>query len=231
MMKKLFLLTVVIAIAFAAQTASAGAIAVANAGFESYSGGGDPTWQNPVDSWSFASNEGGFAASRGEGTGNYPTGGAPEGNLYLNIYKNTWIWQMTAADLKTTGVYSLSYEVSDSNSDDGTWVSIAIYAGEQWGAGTNQVSTAFYLKTMDTDLSDKEFHTASMTWDTEDAANTAFVAANAGDSIWVRITAGPYLGNPSAWFYVDDVQLSWTPEPATIALLGLGGLLLRRKRR
>ena len=230
-MKKLFLLTVVIAIAFAAQTASAGPIAIANSGFESHSGG-DPTWQNPVDTWSFASNEAGHAASRGETGGPYPSS-VPEGNMYLNIYKNTWIWQMTAADLKTTGVYDLSYEVSDGNSATNTWVSVAIYAGEQWGAGTNQVEAMFYLKATDTDavLNDKEFHTYSFSWDTEDAANTAFVAANAGDSIWVRITAGPYTANPAAWFYFDDIQLSWTPEPATIALLGLGGLLLRRKRR
>ena len=58
-------------------------IDINNGGFESYSDG-DPTWQSPVDVWSFGSNEGGHAASRGEDSGDhasYPDGGATEGNL------------------------------------------------------------------------------------------------------------------------------------------------------
>jgi len=40
-----------------------------------------------------------------------------------------------------------------------------------------------------------------------------------------RKNKNPYTG------LMDEVKLSWIPEPATLALLGIGGLLLRRKRR
>jgi hypothetical protein len=41
---------------------------------------------------------------------------------------------------------------------------------------------------------------------------------------------GTSAGYDAAWFGVDNVDVSVVPEPATMVLLGLGGLLLRRRR-
>jgi hypothetical protein len=42
-----------------------------------------------------------------------------------------------------------------------------------------------------------------------------------------------YFYNPTTFAYIDDILVTWVPEPVTMALLTLGGLgvLIRRKRR
>ena len=52
--------------------------------------------------------------------------------------------------------------------------------------------------------------------------------ANVGDEIFLRFNNYLPVAGADPWPVLDDVQI--VPEPATLALLGLGGLLLRRKR-
>jgi hypothetical protein len=60
---------------------------------------------------------------------------------------------------------------------------------------------------------------------------SAYKAAQSGTPSWIKIILGTQASGWSTMgnYYIDNVRL--TPEPATMALFGLGGLALLRRRR
>ena len=48
---------------------------------------------------------------------------------------------------------------------------------------------------------------------------------------WYQLSGGNYFHNDSVNAYLDDVSVVLSPEPASLALLGLGGLAMLKRRR
>ena len=85
-----------------------------------------------------------------------------------------------------------------------------------WSGGTSTPGDVWSGNIVNTGMVTWTEHT--LTLDT--ATTTGAVGAT---ELWVQVSSS------DGEFFVDGMSL--TPEPATIALLGLGGLLLRRRRR
>lgn len=207
--------------------AAGGVIALANGGFNdnipAYPGSGPFTEENPVSGWTFNTNDPGvgFARSTNEVGAVYP--GPSEGSGYLTIYKASWIFQETTHTLTEGESYTFSLDVADYSGNAG-WLHV------QFMAGPTEPSAAQLSALMipNESIADVAWNSFSTSFDAT-AANIAAKGATAGQPLWVRITSGASDG--TAWIYADNCQFTYVPEPITIVLLGLGGMMLRRRRR
>lgn len=128
---------------------------------------------------------------------------------------NASIWQNTGATFAADTVYTLNVVWRDPG-DGGLDVESIQASIIDVTGGWVDVAADWYGPLAVTD----EWTTATLVFDT--ASNPALVGNNIG--VGVRLTS-----NVGSWVHLNSVSL--VPEPATLALLGLGGLILRRKRR
>ena len=71
------------------------------------------------------------------------------------------------------------------------------------------------------------YNTGTLAYDSWTYYSTSFVAPVSGDYLSVMITGSP---NNLTWAHIDGFYLEVVPSPGVLAMLGLAGLVRRRRR-
>ncbi|UCG47626.1 MAG: PEP-CTERM sorting domain-containing protein [Phycisphaerales bacterium] len=230
-------LTIVAAILLAL-SASAGAapVPIDNPGFEDpVLADGDWSWSMDDQGWGYFGNDG-YQGSWNVTTAEFPGEAAEgqnvgwaEGEGYLGGFAQ--VLTDPDARLKAGMTYTLTVEVGYALSTDpfGGYMVQLLAGGTPHTPGTGGdytgAVTGGTLLAEDDNLltiAQGTFETSTVTY----TYNPALHSGLLGEPLQIRLIA--YAASDEVEF--DDVRLDAIPEPATLALLGLGALMLRRKR-
>jgi hypothetical protein len=214
MKKNVCLLSCVLVLALGA-IAQADVVTVENSGFEQPNAGKIKAWngENGTDIPGWASD----TAAIDSGVESDTTHG-----LYASFFMggDPVAYNLTAYQIQAGEVFTLTVAAHDTWTDSGLAdLQISLYydvAGVR-----NVVATQTYVD-------------ISQAWaDYTLQFNADDVAASIGNKIGIEIANvnGPTTNGWGSWLGADEVRLNVVPEPATMALLGLGSLVALRKRR
>jgi hypothetical protein len=219
--------------------ASAGAapVAIVNPGFETHVlADGDWSWLMDNEGWGYVANGGNLGPWNPEA--DYYGGNAPEGQNVGWTNPGTedgGFGQVLTETLAAGMTYTLTVKVGNTAGYDWSGYRVQLLAGgtpQASGDGSDYAGevTGGFLLAEDNNtvtIADDTFGTSTVTY-VYNPAHSAYL----GKPLQIRLLCrGGGTGEEEVDF--DGVRLDAVPEPATLALLGLGGLsvLLGRKHR
>lgn len=221
------LIAMVVMAMAAVQTASAIVVPVPNGDFETgtpfQKGTGLPPWvygaNDPTGNF-FQEDRYGSTAPVSPET--YPAAGP---HAVAALYKGGWAYNYSLGhNIVPNQTYTISFDVRAVSETNPTgWVGVQAY----WVSGSNFIAQDGLTEAETT----TQWTSKSFEFTTDDTGAGAS-SGGVGENLVLRLVQQDgHTGGVWHYAFIDNVQVSVTPEPMTMVLLGLGGLVLARKRR